>query len=1164
MPATVTGKPGFAVQGTHAYSAAGAYTVKVTVQDSQPDRVSSSPITIESTVEASSSGVLSLSGYEGEPLSGVIAQFCEPPSTPKGASVEWGDGTPVDTATTITGPSANDCYQVSASHTYAEESSTPYTVKVTLDLSSGGTLEATGTAQISDAPLSATIDAEALSGSSLTIPESVIAHVTDANTDAPPCNTGGPCDLSAQIAWGDGASSAGTISHDPSGGYNVSAGPHTFPGPGTYTVSVTVTDKGGSTAHVSGSYTVKPPPALRQGCQSPVPAAGAIAGLYGSRLDESTYKPDFGISPDDRVLRFGNLVLCAEENPWTYQGSAPFEHACLVGCFQGGSFQTKGKLLVNGIQLDPPTLAPFTVDTWSDSISGPYSLVSPTSASGFLGTADLTAEPWILSGDSLAYMPASYTAEYSGLKLAGDLHIRIDGLGTSAVEANALMPDVFSLQAYSGGQPTSAIAIHDAYPGSGTDPGAGGATAARAAPLVAAHAADDECSYPASSAPIQLTAPNLYLGGVEMQCAYLDYDPSSGDATGGGGFGLGPAYVHGFLELEHNAFKGAGGSVTLHPGVAIAPLDAVTLEGIDFSVLLNPTVLDAQATLGIAGGLASLEGGALTAFATDEHPYGYNWDKPLTGHDDIPGTETVLYGRPFTSFTIGAGGSFDPLGLPLTVHGYALYVYPAYIEFGGAFSASLLGNAISLNANLQGQFWINERAFNIEGGANLCLPNPIGCNSIDGILSSRGLIGCFNVNVNLLVEEFTISMGGGYKWGESWPSIYLTGCSDNFGSYRVTGAASVAQATGARTYLLPKGLPGAMLRISGAGDAPAFTITGPHGERATAGADGRFSGSRRIVILRMPQFHATWVGIEHPAGGRWTITPLPGAAPIASVAVADGVPPASVHAHVSGSGYRRTLRYTIRRRPGQTVQFAETGAGASQSLATTGAAHGTLRFTPAIGPAGRRQILALVYMEGVPTKRLIVASYLAPGPPRAQRPRDLRLARRGSALRMSWRAGANTTRFEIVLIATDGRRLLLQRPASARSATISGFAASGATVKLLGIGPDGNAGATAVAHLPKLPAPARILRLKATRSPTQVHLSWRPAPRALLYRVTLTLSGSHTPFDLLSTHPALSFTLAGARTEVHVTVQGQGALGVLGPKTSLRLAPAPPARRRTG
>src|SRR5262249_31015070 len=75
--------------------------------------------------------------------------------------------------------------------------------------------------------------------------EGVIASFTD-----PGHGTAG--DFSATVAWGDGSSSAGTIT--PSGGGFTVSGSHTYAQAGSYTATVTVADAGGASA--SGTVTV--------------------------------------------------------------------------------------------------------------------------------------------------------------------------------------------------------------------------------------------------------------------------------------------------------------------------------------------------------------------------------------------------------------------------------------------------------------------------------------------------------------------------------------------------------------------------------------------------------------------------------------------------------------------------------------------------------------------------------------------------------------------------------------------------------------------------------------------------------------------------------------------------------------------------------------------
>jgi hypothetical protein len=354
-----------------------------------------------------------------------------------------------------------------------------------------------------------------------------------------------------------------------------------------------------------------------------------------------------------------------------------------------------------------------------------------------------------------------------------------------------------------------------------------------------------------------------------------------------------------------------------------------------------------------------------------------------------------------------------------------------------------------------------------------------------------------------------------------------------------------------------------MVRVAGSGDAPAFTVSGPGGVQVATGAENTLTGSGTVGTYRAQQGATTWMAIAHPGAGTWTITPQAGSAAITSVAVADYMPGASVHARVAGRGYHRVLHYTLRPRPDQTVRFVESGKGVTRSIGSTSAAHGTIQFTPAIGRAGRRQIIAQVSRNGLLSAQDVVASYVAPGPPRAARPPRLRLARRGSRLSISWGAAANVTGgYQVVMIASDGRRQLFQRSPGQRSVTVSGFSSSGAKVTVEGVGPDGRPGLPATATLKPLGPPARIRGLKIVRRGAKgVQISWRRAPRASAYRLVVTLTRVKRPALILTRQRVLRFSLKRADIGVKVVVQGQGAMGAVGPKASASLAAARPVRK---
>jgi hypothetical protein len=1182
----------FEVTGSHAYAAAGTYTVTTSITDQIPGHVGYGPVQATVSATVTEAGVESLSAEEGTPFSGVIAQFCGESGSPSSVSIDWGDGSAVDTATTLA-PGSSSCLDVSAGHTYAEGGS--YTVTVTPSPSSWAA-PVSGTATVADAPLTATFDATALAavGSSFTIPNTQLATVVDANPDAPSCGGGGACDISATINWGDGSSSAGTVTPVSGGGGLAVDGSHTYSGPGEYTITVNAHDVHGASAVATGTYTVAPPPPAKADCLSSIPAVGATSGRFGKSLAPGP--PNWGLSADDRVVRFGDLVVCAVDAPWTYEG-APLQTGGSAGAHgqTPGLFQTTGRIIVNGIELQPATQAsgtPYLLDTeGGGELSGPQSEVWLTEEQyaaepallGDLGPANLTSDPWVVEDSTLGVVPASSSASVDDLPVEGSLPITVTGLGTVKIAAAVRLPDALTLAAYSGGPVTATHTFEGEYPALAPPSTAPASTcgnecfaSAQLAPLAPigllgagggrARVADD---YPCTlqippDLPIHLTFPSAFLGGLPVTNGYLDYDPSNGTLDGGAIFSIGGASVSGFFSFVNGSFNGAGGCAS-GLDVPIIP-ELLQLDGISFDTFLNPTRFNATATLGLVGlgsggSVIDVQGGTMAVFATGSHTYTYNQDESITGQDDIPGTDSILYGQPFSTTAIGIGGQYSPFGLPLTVKGYALYVFPGYVEFGGSWGINVLGGALTANLSGAGQLWAPQGEFEIQANGSFNVAGFGG--SVGIVLSSKGIIGCGNVNIPdpppISGTLATLSEGAGYHWGQGLGGVNIWlfgGCSNNYGSYQVN-ASSSALDDGSRSFTIGRGLPDVMVRLAGSGGSPEVRVTGPDGEAASTGTGtqltgGRFGG-RVIALARMPQLDRTWIGLEHPAAGRWTVTPLPGSAAMTSLAVADGLGPAVVHATVTGHGYDRVLDYSVRPRPGQAVQFAESGTGASHLIGTAHGSHGTLRFTPEIGPAGRRSILAIVSMSGLPTERLAVASYLAPGPPVAGAPRGLAVRRVRGALAIRWRAGADTTGFHLTVIDTDGARSLYILPRRARTFTAPGPPDAGAAISLAGVGPDGNAGPAATVRIAAPSRPGRVRGLRAVRRKATVQIGWQRVAGARVYRVAITAGSSPAPSLTVTAGRSLTVAVNPADA-VHVTVWGEGAPDLLGPAASVRLA----------
>jgi len=188
-----------------------------------------------------------LTGTEGAEASGTVATFTDTEvlasASQYAALIEWGDGT--KSAGTITGLGGS--FSVGGSHVYAEEGS--YTVKVLitdLDEASNGATT-TSTATIGDAPLKAGV---------LTLPASSAAgHPTNASFGFSDTNVGAASpDFPASINWGDGNTTTGAVTG--AGGSFAVGGTHTYAATGSYTVRVTVLDKGGSSATASAGTRV--------------------------------------------------------------------------------------------------------------------------------------------------------------------------------------------------------------------------------------------------------------------------------------------------------------------------------------------------------------------------------------------------------------------------------------------------------------------------------------------------------------------------------------------------------------------------------------------------------------------------------------------------------------------------------------------------------------------------------------------------------------------------------------------------------------------------------------------------------------------------------------------------------------------------------------------
>jgi hypothetical protein len=236
---------GWQVTGTHAYAEEGSYNVVVSIQDVGGSSVTTTVAVAVQDATFSATGV-AVNATEGSTFGGVVATLSDAnpgaPASDYTATITWGDGS---TSAGTVSACAGGGWQVSGSHSYAEEGS--YTAVVSIRDVGGTTATVSDTAHVQDGALTAKgVAVSAAKGSAVS---GVVATFTDANPGAP------PTDYSATIAWGDGSTSTGTVSAAAGGGWQVSSS-HTYAKKGSYTVSVSIQDLGGSTALATTTMTV--------------------------------------------------------------------------------------------------------------------------------------------------------------------------------------------------------------------------------------------------------------------------------------------------------------------------------------------------------------------------------------------------------------------------------------------------------------------------------------------------------------------------------------------------------------------------------------------------------------------------------------------------------------------------------------------------------------------------------------------------------------------------------------------------------------------------------------------------------------------------------------------------------------------------------------------
>jgi hypothetical protein len=174
------------------------------------------------------------------------------------ATIDWGDGT--TTTGTITG--ANGSFNITGTHNYADEGNYSTLLHVTY---LGATFTPGGSATVADAPLTLISTAPLISFTpGVLLNNLFLASFSDGNPFGP------ASDFTANIDWGDGTVSAGTISGTASA-FSLT-GSHTYASGGNFPILVGVLDDGGASLRTETA-------ASSSGNSAPEPATLTLLGI---------------------------------------------------------------------------------------------------------------------------------------------------------------------------------------------------------------------------------------------------------------------------------------------------------------------------------------------------------------------------------------------------------------------------------------------------------------------------------------------------------------------------------------------------------------------------------------------------------------------------------------------------------------------------------------------------------------------------------------------------------------------------------------------------------------------------------------------------------------------------------------------------------------------
>jgi FG-GAP repeat len=449
------------------------------------------------------------------------------------------------------------------------------------------------------------------------------------------------------------------------------------------------------------------------------------------------------------------------------------------------------------------------------------------------------------------------------------------------------------------------------------------------------------------------------------------------------------------LTIGTNPFQFDSGGFALNGAIALTPAgdDGPELTNASFNLMLHPS-FDIGGSLGVViKSGASISGGFNLSLGNSS------------------GFDLSVNGNITTAAGIGWSGNarFDDEDGGLAG------------ELGGSFTRNF--GPVSLTVGLDGAMEF-EPHFHWQLAAN-GTASAFGQDiSVQGIVSDAGigLCGTAHVLIGSVSVGFTWTHQNGFNW---------SGC-DFSGLETVSFATSpdgAHAAAASRTIRVAHGTAREEFAAVGADGPPAVTLTGPGGATlSTPTTENRLEVSRSGLAIAVSDSRTTFFVVEHPAAGSWHLSPEAGQPGPARYEVAAPLAPLDLKATVTGSGRHRSLRWRMHAQHGQTVQFLQLG-GAGEPITITSSGRGRARFTVAPGPGGRREIVAVVSIDGVPQRKLTVARFHVAAPRGPAVTHATYSLNRGT-LKVGWRRAGDVAHYEVDVTLRRGLLSFMFRPSS--------------------------------------------------------------------------------------------------------------------------------------